>query len=60
MESYLSGNRIQEDVINIPELEVLQIPIEDAYTDAYRAGKEGKCWTRFYTCPISMFKLVTF
>ena len=60
MEPYLSGNRIRRDVTNIPELEVLQMPVQDAYTDAYHTGKEGKCWTRYYTCPLSIFKLVTF
>ncbi len=58
MKPYLSGNRIRRDATNIPELEVLQKPVEDDYTDAYRAGKEGKCWTRYYTCPVSIFKLV--
>ena len=60
MESYLSGNQIRQDVINIPELEVLQMPVKDDYADAYHAGKEGKCWTRYYTCPLSIFKLATF
>lgn len=58
MEPYLSSNRIRRDVVNIPELEVLHNPIDDDYTDAYRTGKEGKCWTRYYTCPVSIFKLV--
>ena len=57
MKSYLSSNRLRRDLTAVSELEVLHTPIEDAYTEAYKTGKEGKCWTRYYSCPISVFKI---
>ena len=60
MEPYLKSNRIKRHATSVPELELLQRPLEDEYTDAYQTGKEGKCWTRYYSCPMSFFNIVTF
>jgi len=58
MEPYMNGNRIRRDLSSIPELEVLQHPLENDYTEAYKAGKEGKCWMKYYSCPISVFTML--
>lgn len=57
MESFLKSNRIRRHATVIPELELLQQPVEDEYTTAHLTGKEGKCWARYSSCPVSILKL---
>ena len=58
MEKYLKSERIKRHIAMVPEVELLRRPVRDDYTDAYKAGKEGKCWARYYSCPISVFKFM--
>jgi len=59
MGNYLNSNRIRRDISSIPELDVLQRPLEDDYTTAYKHGREGKCWVHYYSCPFTVFKIMT-
>ena len=58
MESHFGPNRTRREVD--PELEVLTIPVEDEYTEAYRRGKEGLCWSHYAACSVNLIKLLSF
>ncbi|KAK4025693.1 uncharacterized protein LOC116926572 [Daphnia magna] len=62
MSRFLAGhgnaNRFRRDASLLPELELIEKPVEDQYTRAYLAGKGRKCWARYSSCPISLFTLL--
>ena len=44
-----------------PELEILTLPVDDEYTEAYRRGKAGLCWSHHVIFSINIFmKLLNF
>ncbi len=54
-----NSNRVRRDATLLPELELIEKPLEDQYTNAYRTGKGNKCWARYSSCPISLFTLLS-
>lgn len=47
---------IEDDALE--DLDFLSAPVEDEYTEAYRRGKDGLCWSHYAGCPINVFKLL--
>ena len=57
MQPHFQGNRTRRELMT-EDLEFIEEPVEDHYTAAHRAGLDGKCWTRYSKCPISIFKIL--
>lgn len=66
MKSVLSNpddvsNRIRrETTLNQEERDLLDEPLEDQYTRAYRNGKAKLCWACYSSCPISVLTMLNF
>jgi len=56
MEPHFGSNGTNREID--PELEILTLPVDDEYTEAYRRGKTGLCWSHYAACPINVFKLL--
>lgn len=63
MKDHFGPNRIRRDTsiiddATMEELDFLNTPTDDDYSQAYDKGKEGLCWHHYAACPVSIFKML--
>lgn len=62
MEPYFGENRFRRELADendaLTELDFVSAPVEDDYSEAYKKGKEGLCWSHYASCPMNIFKIL--
>jgi len=58
MADILKEKKNHREFESLPEWDLLEKPVQDEYTEAFRHGKEGKCWARYFACPFSIFQVM--